>query len=459
MGRAARRIAAAVSAGFVVALAAGGPAAAHGIGARGDLPLPVWQVVWAAAVVVVVSFGALGLVWLRPRLAGAAEGRALPARAGRILDVVEWPARLVVLCTYVVVASAGLVGVDNSAVNVAPVAVFVIFWVGLPVVSAVLGGFWARLSPFDTVVTLVDMARGQRVAGGSAPVGTVGLAAVVGIAGFLWLELAYHSPASPRVLGWALVGYAVAMVGGGLRFGRAWLRSNDGFVVLTSLVGSMAPLYRRGDGALAVRVPFTGLATVQPGRWLVSFVAVVLGGTTFDGFTGVDLWGDIIGTRSGWSFTGVSTLGFAWAVAAVAAAYHGAAWLAARVVGRTQIEVADEFAPSLVPIVLAYSVAHYFSLLVFEGQNFFIQASDPYGRGWNLFGTQDWSVDYLAVSTTTIAWVQVVSIVVGHVAGVTVAHDRAVERHRGAVAIRSQYPLLAVMVAYTVVGLVLLLNA
>jgi len=63
------------------------------------------------------------------------------------------------------------------------------------------------------------------------------------------------------------------------------------------------------------------------------------------------------------------------------------------------------------------------------------------------------------VSTTTIAAVQAVSIVVGHVAGVVVAHDRAVARFRRSLATRSQYPLLAVMAAHTAGGLVLLLQS
>lgn len=98
-------------------------------------------------------------------------------------------------------------------------------------------------------------------------------------------------------------------------------------------------------------------------------------------------------------------------------------------------------------ITLAYAVAHYFSLLVFEGQRLLALASDPVNSGWNLFGTADWTVDYAAVSPTTIAWVQVGAIVVGHLAGVVLAHDRAVALFHGKTATRSQLPLLAAMVA------------
>ena len=115
------------------------------------------------------------------------------------------------------------------------------------------------------------------------------------------------------------------------------------------------------------------------------------------------------------------------------------------------------FIASLVPIAFAYAVAHYFSLLVFDGQNLIALASDPFGRGWDLFGTIDQTVNYRLVSVRTIALVQAGAIVVGHVSGVLVAHDRAVERYRPNLAVRSQYPLLAVMIAYTVGGLAILL--
>jgi hypothetical protein len=143
----------------------------------------------------------------------------------------------------------------------------------------------------------------------------------------------------------------------------------------------------------------------------------------------------------------------------VALLYLGAMRIASAMTGRPTLTLADDFVHSLVPIALAYAVAHYFSLLVLEGQAALALVSDPFGQGWDLFGTADWSIDYTLVSPNTIAYVQVGAIVAGHVAGVVLAHDRALARLPKAVATRSQYPLLAVMVAYTVGGLGLLLGA
>jgi hypothetical protein len=113
---------------------------------------------------------------------------------------------------------------------------------------------------------------------------------------------------------------------------------------------------------------------------------------------------------------------------------------------------------SLVPILIGYTIAHYFSLFLFQGQAGYILASDPFDRGWDLFGTADWKINLLLVSTTAIAVVQVCSIVTGHVLGVVVAHDRAVATFPRRNTLRGQYPLLVTMVFYTLGGIALLLG-
>lgn len=116
------------------------------------------------------------------------------------------------------------------------------------------------------------------------------------------------------------------------------------------------------------------------------------------------------------------------------------------------------YAHSLVPIAAGYAIAHYFSLLLLDGQATWILASNPFGRdGVDLFGTYGNAIDYTAVSPRTIANVQIGAIVLGHVLGVLLAHDRAVRTpHR---ATTGQLPLVAVMIAFTVGGLSLLLSS
>jgi hypothetical protein len=109
---------------------------------------------------------------------------------------------------------------------------------------------------------------------------------------------------------------------------------------------------------------------------------------------------------------------------------------------------------TLVPIAVAYHLSHYFSLLLTTGQFIVPLASDPFGRGWDLFGTRGHKVDLGIVSPTVYWYGSVVLIVAGHVLSVVVAHVEArcrFDSHRAA--LRSQVPMLALMVAYTSLSL------
>ena len=109
------------------------------------------------------------------------------------------------------------------------------------------------------------------------------------------------------------------------------------------------------------------------------------------------------------------------------------------------------------PIALVYAVAHYFTLLVIQGQYALPLASDPFGFGWDLFGTARLRARTSRPSRPNTVWyVQVGALVAGHVAGLTVAHDRAVTILPERDALRSQYAMLGLMVVYTVGGLWLL---
>ena len=120
-------------------------------------------------------------------------------------------------------------------------------------------------------------------------------------------------------------------------------------------------------------------------------------------------------------------------------------------------QLTHTFAHTLVPIAFAYALAHYFSLLIWQGQAIGYLASDPLGNGANLFGTSSYQIDYQIISYAAIWYVQVAALVSGHVGGLALAHDRALAIYPDVEeAVRSQYWMLAVMVAFTSFGLWLL---
>jgi hypothetical protein len=193
----------------------------------------------------------------------------------------------------------------------------------------------------------------------------------------------------------------------------------------------------------------------------------MLGSTSFDGFSRTSLWADSFGDvraelqgRPAWVIdlaqTLVNVVGLSVLIAAVITTYLAATWIARWLVAAPRSLVPD-FVLSLVPIAFAYLVAHYFSFFVIQGQFLWALISDPFGHGWDLFGTADYAPNLAIVAPETVWYVQVISLTVGHVAGLAVAHDRAVAIFESrADALRSQYPMLALMVLYTVGGLWLL---
>ncbi len=184
--------------------------------------------------------------------------------------------------------------------------------------------------------------------------------------------------------------------------------------------------------------------------------AMALGSTTFDGVSRTSFWTDLTNELTGFAQIAIDTVGLLGTILAVGGVYALAMAAAGRVTGEPWHVLAVRFAHSLVPIAFAYVVAHYFSFLFIEGQIGLSRLSDPFGRGWNLFGTRDWVVNLTLLSPTTIWYVQVFAIVAGHIGGVILAHDRAIAVYPADVALRTQYALLAVMIVFTATGLLIL---
>ena len=442
---------------------------AHGIGSVQDLPVPTWLFYWGATVVLVVSFVLLGALWRRPVLGSREHGRALGATVSRlVLGPLRIAAQLLSVALFGLVWAAALVGDTDPFRNLAPTWVYVIFWLGVPALSVVFGNVWRGLSPWRALADAFVWVR-ERTGADVRPLAEYPerlgrWPGAVVIFAFVTLELAYSDPASPRALAFAIALYTYIALFGMAAFGREqWERTGEGFAVLFGLLALVAPLHAE-DGRLRLRWPLTGLAGAERLPGTVAFVSVMLGSVLFDGYSRTTTWQDLMADleapyvvdRPGLGellVTVASIGGLLTGVLLIALAYEAACALARSSVNAPRSLVPD-FLRSLVPIAFVYVVAHYVSLFLVQGQFAIPLLSDPLGRGWNLFGTADVVPNLTVISPNTTWYVQVGALVAGHVAGLAVAHDRAVtifpdKRD----ALRSQYPLLLLMVLYTVGGL------
>jgi len=431
---------------------------AHGIGGRQNLPLPFELLVQGAVLALLVSFLGLGLLWRTPRLRAAAAGRVLPLPVQRAADsaAVRWVLRVLGLAAVGFVTVVAVLGPDGSR-NPTPYVVYVLFWVGLVPLSLLFGPVWRLLNPLRTIHSLlaavarVPAERGLRPL--PRPLGY--WPAALSLLSFVWLELAATDGSSTTVLLGFFAAYATVHLSAALVFGRHWFSTGDGFEVYSTMVGTLSPLGRRDDGRLVLRNPLDGAATFGPAPGIVALIAVLLGSTFFDSVSGAPAWTRL---AQGLDIPVVltATLGLLVVIAAVAASFVVATLLAGQIGQQGRQPIPGLLAHSVIPIIVGYVVAHYFSLLLFEGQRAAILLSDPLDTGANLLGTAGAAVDYGLVSVTAIALVQVVAVVAGHVLAVVSAHDRAVALFPLTQAVVGQLPLMALMALYTIGGLTLL---
>jgi hypothetical protein len=293
--------------------------------------------------------------------------------------------------------------------------------------------------------------------------------AVAGLLAFAICELCWAAGRDPGPLAVLMLVYlAIQLVGMSLYGVEAWTRRADAFGVWFGLLARLAPLGRGGDGRLVLRPPVVGATGLGALAGTTALLLTGIGSTGFDGAKEGPLFnGWLTDVQAGFADLGLSlgpalelafVVGLLVSIAAVALIW----WLGVSGMPRDELrlsraELSRRFAHTLIPIAAAYLVAHYFSLLAYSGQDLWRLASDPLGRGSNLFGGADAGIDYSIVTATGIWYVQVGALVAGHVAALVLAHDRALAVYGSArAATRSQVVMLGMMVCFTWLGLWLL---
>ncbi len=450
---------------------------AGGLIGRSDLPIPEWLFGWAAAMVLVISFVALAVLWPEPRLEGD-RWRPLPGGVGRALGSrpVEIVCGAIGTALFAVVIYAGLRGTQSPAANFAPTFVFVIFWIGLVPVSVLLGDVFRAFNPWRAIGRAVGWAAAKVARGGlpaplAYPERLGHWPAAAGLFAFAALELVRSGGDQPNTVAIATLVYSgLTFIAMALYGVEAWSARGEAFGVYFNLFARMSPFETR-EGVVGLRPPLAGLAHLRALPGTAALLAVMIGTVTFDGAGEAPIWTNIAPHLSGFfedlglsaqpAFELAFLVGLTAAVLIVAGFYRLGVIGARSVGGGFSAErLSSAFVHSLVPIAFAYVMAHYLTYLLFRGQAMSFLASDPLGDGSDLFGTATSQIDYGVIGATATWYWQVAFVVVGHVAGLTLAHDRALALYRNAkLAVRSQYWMLAVMVGFTSLALWLLSQA
>jgi hypothetical protein len=453
---------------------------AHALVARQDLPVPAWLFAWGASIVLIISFFVLTAAWRVPRFEDR-HWRAFGEELSRVLLSPPMQALYGAIGVFLLGVGiyAGFHGTEAPDRNFSLTFFYVTAWLGFPFFSAIFGDLFRPFNPWRAIGRAFGAGfqaiAGERSAHLKYPEGLGRWPAAIGLIAVVWLEVVYGGsggvavgldPHSVAVAASVYTVYTLAMMAA---FGvEEWCERGEVFSVYFGMFGRLG-IFGTEDGRLGVRRPLsatTSWATI-PGSAAVVIASIAT--TSFDGGQ-EGAFKEILETMVGW-FEDIGTsiltaerltdsIFILVCFAGVGLIYLlGVRGMRTVRGAPSESTLRTGFAHTLIPIALAYLVAHYFSLFVFQEQaQFTYLLSDPLGTGHtDLFGTASSGIDFTVISATAIWYVQVGALVVGHVLGLTLAHDRALVYWKDyRQASRSQYWMLAVMVAFTCFGLYLL---
>ena len=486
-------------------------ALAHGYVERFSPPLPLAWYLTAAGSAVILSFIVSHLIARSPNTTTTLPSYSL--KIGRIIIpntafyfTVVISFRLIIVIVQIVSVAlltltiwAGFAGDQSPIRNFSPTFVWVIFWIAIPVACALVGNLWRTLNPWETVFKVVEgpLARIRALLPRSLraqyqPAWGVWPAIILFLI-FAWIENIYPNSIIPSHLATAVVAYSIITWTGMFIFGReSWLLYGDPFSVLFRLLSRCSIVEPSVSSSahcrdcpelcqdpdedcrdcatcfahssweskrIGLRIFGSGVTRgTSASTTITIFVLLVLSTMTLDGFLATTIWADL--RRQLLEFLpNVTVIG---SLALLAApiffyvayqifmnlnSYLGRLSFTGRSTGRI-------FAVTLLPIAVAYHIAHFHYFLLVQGQAIIPLMSDPFGFGWDLFGTAGYRINATILSPHASWLFTVIIIVAGHIVAVYAAHALA-RRQFGPAAglIRGQAAVLGLMTGYTVLSL------
>jgi hypothetical protein len=454
----------------------------HGFGQRYDLAGPLFLYLFAAGAVVVVSFVMVAL-FAGDKL--GEEAVAYPRWRAAWLDGpanAAWPRMLggtIGVLGLLAVVVTGFFGSQKPFYSPAEYLVWVYFWAATVILSGLVGNLWALLNPFGALQRSLA-ALGLWPKRESYPTWRWGIwPAVAAYFSFACLELTSGVASKPALLAGLAGIYTLVTLLGMATFGaQTWLDNAEGFTVLFGIVSRFGPIETERDSSGSVkvwlRVLGTGLLKGERAGWdRVVFVVLMLSSLAFDGIlaTPLNTWyvlsiGPVFAPLGGLQIPVLRTV----ALLLLTGVFLSAFLLVMRLVmwfgwpqvgspfsrwkGVDEAKALSAFALTLVPIALVYNAAHNYNYVVVQSQGIIPLLADPLQRGWQLLPTAGYKISFVLAGAAVVWYVQIVLIVVGHVIAVYLSHLRAGERFKSAShVLLSQYPMLLLMVLYTMTSL------
>lgn len=428
-----------------------GVASAHGIGEVYKLPIPLHYYLGSAAAAVALSFIGLA-VWGKKAQPTTTTPKVISLPWLR--PVVKF-LRVVALVLLLLTIASGIFGTSDVTRNFAPVYFWIYFLLGYGLLSLFVGNLFEKINPWQTLGNWVgrsESASWRRVSPFVAPILLLAL---------FWWELVSGSSFVPLTVGAVLLAYTfVSLILG--RLTADWFADGELFAVFYRFVGTLSPLRISDDErGLVVLRPSQSLSSGPAGWSLVLLACVLLAGASFDSLKESVMWSNWLEAFGATNSSRIwaETVGIILSPLPFLFSYLGVAWLMSRLTGQAgkTFLLSRQFVWSLVPIAFGYTLAHNFSLMVVTAPLMGSLISDPFGAGWNLFGTAALGTYNVFLGAKAVWFIEIGLVVLAHIVGVWFAHILASKLFNDEkTVLKSQLPLMALMVGFTALTLWLL---
>ncbi|MDF1693207.1 MAG: hypothetical protein P1U47_12575 [Zhongshania sp.] len=454
-------------------------AQAHSFGEPYTLPMPYWMYIYGAIAALVLSFLILGFFYRAEQASRPHKQWPIGhprlfkfARAIKLSTLLK----SIVLLSFGLAIVSGLIGNQDRYRNFNMTFFWISFALGASYLSAVFGNWYQYLNPWRVMLApLKRFSQGRQ----TYPSQLAYWPAVGLYMAFICLELFGNT--KPFSLSLILISYTIINILAVWRYGsQNWFKYGELFSVMFQLIAKMAPLHYQpsaeGKYKLQLRMPFSGLLEqrVEHGSLLV-FLLFMLSSTAYDGLRETSLWFNLfwkdplhileplLGQHPLYAYLslrpwyiGFETVCLLLSPFLYLGLFRLFLWLG-KLITQTTLSVSElalRFGYSLLPIALVYHITHYYTLLLNQGLKIRGLISDPFGWGWNLFGTAI-SGRLPVLPDMGFIWnSQVWLILIGHVASVYLAHAEALRSFPSQrQASLSQLPMLLLMVIFTGAGL------
>lgn len=430
---------------------------AHAFGQLYNLPIPFWMYLYGGAVAIVVSFLIIGYFTSKSTKTSFPKKELLNNFSKFITNNNFLnAAKLISVGLFFLTVISGFIGVNNAYLNFNMTFFWIVFLLGMTYTTAIVGNIYSIINPWKGLVEWFEKSQGSSIKGFvKYPKSLAYYPAFLFYFLFIWIEL--NGQTTPFTLSLVLFVYTLINILSVSIFGKdAWFKYGEFFSVFFNLISKISP-FKYEDGKIFLRPPFVGLLEESCSHFsLLLFILFMLSSTAFDGFRETLPW-----VRFIWTYInqpqGITTIVGLLLSPVIFLILYLLLIAIAKQVTKSSLSVLEltlRFAYSLIPIALVYNAAHYYTLILSEGQRFFSLISDPFGFGWDLFGTTNFYPD-LSIIDANFTWhSQVGLILLGHIAGVYLAHMIALKIFPSRkLALLSQLPMLILMVVYTVIGL------